>query len=93
MMNAALLIVQLMGEDMQERVIDIYQKLLAKEVFMKFVGFEEVKEKFPNIALLITDVIKTLSSDLHGFQLSNEEAEGIASGAWQNLRDSYQESE
>lgn len=93
MMNAALLIVQLMGEDMQERVIDIYQKLLAKEVFMKFVGFEEVKEKFPNIALLITDVIKTLSSDLHGFQLSNEEAEEIASGAWQNLRDSYQESE
>lgn len=93
MMNAALLIVQLMGEDLQERVISIYKELLTKNVFMTFTGFEEVKEKYSNIARLVTEVIKSLSSDLHGFQLSDEEAEEIASNVWQILREIYQESE
>lgn len=93
MMNAALLVVHLMEDDMQERAILIYKKLLAKEVFMKFMGFEAFKEKFPNIALFITDAIQSESSDFYGFRLSLEEAEQMASGAWQSLRDSYQESE
>lgn len=93
MIGAAALILFLTREDMEERAINTYQKLMTKELFMKFTGFEEIKQRFPNIADVVAEVLKSLSSDVHGFEISDEEAEDIASCAWQKLRVTYQESE
>lgn len=60
------LIRQLLEEDMEEGVIKkMYKKLMTKELFMTFTGFEEVKERYPNIAKLIEEVIKGWSRDIY----------------------------
>lgn len=87
------LILQVLEKDMEDRVIGVYQKLMTKELFMTFSGFEEIQQKFANIASLIVDVIKSLSKELHGRKCSNKEAKKIASSVWQKLRVDYQAAE
>lgn len=83
-----------MDEYMEDRVMRIYKCLMTKEFFMSsFTGFEEFKQMGPNLGNVVLTVIKNVKKGLHGTECSDEEAEALASRAWQKLIAEYQADE
>lgn len=84
-----LLEVEVLEIDLEDRVMKTYQKMLTKELFMSFMDFEEMKQVLPDMANIFDCVIKNLTHDLRGIQCNGQEADKIASMAWQKLQAKY----
>lgn len=74
---------------MEESVKTVYKELLAKQLFMTIPSFEELNQRFSNIGSLVKEVIKGIKHDI-GMQCSDDEAQELASTAWQQLRIEYE---
>lgn len=76
-------------EDLNERVIKMYKDLFAKEFFMSFTNFEDMKQMAPNVGRLVREVIKKIQNE-YGIQCDDTKAEEHASRTWQILRAEYE---
>lgn len=84
------LLVQVLEIDLEVQVMETYRKMLTKELFMSFTGFEEMKQIFPGVANVCECVIKNLTQDLSGIECNDQEAVQIASIAWEKLHVKYE---
>lgn len=85
------IILEAVEEELENRVIEVYKKLFAKELFMTFTGFDEITERYSNVARLIEEVIVGFTEDLRGFRCTDEQANGLATRIWQKLKTTYEE--
>lgn len=82
-------IYEALEEVLENRVIEVYKNLFAKELFMQFTGYDELKQGYNRVGDLIEEVIKGFTNDIHGFQCTNEQAHGIATRVWEKLKVTY----